>query len=89
MGALFVYSPIGDLKCCHTIDVPVGSVVIGKCDHEEIGCEGMDWIHLAQNRALWRALVNRIITFGFNKRMRISWTAERLLSAKGGLISVE
>jgi hypothetical protein len=24
----------------------------------EIGCEGVDWIHLAQDRDQWRAVVN-------------------------------
>jgi hypothetical protein len=29
-----------------------------KIDLREIGWEGMDWIHLAQDRDQWRALVN-------------------------------
>jgi hypothetical protein len=29
----------------------------------EIGWNGMDWIHLAQDRDKWRALVNTIINF--------------------------
>jgi hypothetical protein len=28
---------------------------------EEIGCEGVDWIHLAQNNVQWRAIVNTVI----------------------------
>jgi hypothetical protein len=28
---------------------------------KEIGFEGKDWIHLAQNRGQWRALVNTAI----------------------------
>jgi hypothetical protein len=27
----------------------------------EVGCEGMDWIDLAQNRDMWRALVNAVM----------------------------
>jgi len=28
-----------------------------KMDLQEVGCEGMDWIELAQNRGSWWALV--------------------------------
>jgi hypothetical protein len=28
---------------------------------KEIGCEHVDWIQLAQDRASWRALLNRVI----------------------------
>ena len=28
---------------------------------QEVGCEGMDWIDLAQDRDRWRALVNEIM----------------------------
>jgi len=29
-------------------------------DVGETGCEGVDWIHLAQDRDQWRALVNTV-----------------------------
>jgi hypothetical protein len=32
-----------------------------KTYHKEIGWDGMDWIHLAQNRDRWRALVNMVM----------------------------
>jgi hypothetical protein len=32
-----------------------------KFDLGEIGCGGMDWIDLAQDRDHWSALVNRVI----------------------------
>jgi hypothetical protein len=32
-----------------------------KMDLQEMGCGGMDWIELAQNRDRWRELVNAIM----------------------------
>ena len=37
--------------------------VDGMINVQVVGCGGMDWIDLAQNRDRWRALVNAVMNF--------------------------
>ena len=43
-----------------------------KLDRQEVGCGGMDWIELAEDRERWPALVNEVTNFGFHKMRGIS-----------------
>jgi hypothetical protein len=33
-------------------------------DFREIGSEGVDWMHLVQDRDQWRAVMNTVMNFG-------------------------
>ena len=38
-----------------------GRIINNKMNLQEVGCEGMDWIELAQDRNRWWALLNAVM----------------------------
>jgi hypothetical protein len=55
---------------------------------KETGYDFLDWIHLAQDRVEWRAVLNTLINFQFLYKKGNFLVAERL-SASQGLRSLE
>ena len=43
-----------------------------KMDLQEVGCGGMDWIDVAQDRDRWRALVSTVMNLQVPKKRGIS-----------------
>jgi hypothetical protein len=56
--------------------IPLGKfmcrwVYIIKIILKEIGCKGVNWTHMSQDRIEWHAVVNMLINIGFYKKQRI------------------
>ena len=49
--------PLGSPRCIWEDNI--------KMDLQEVGCGGMDWFDLAQDRIRWRALVNTVMYLRF------------------------
>jgi hypothetical protein len=63
-GEIYIGFWCGKLRVRHHLeDLDVDGRIILKMDLQEVGCGGMDWIDLAQDRDRWRALVNAVMNF--------------------------
>jgi hypothetical protein len=60
-----------------------------KMDLLEIGLSVVDWIGVAQNRYMWRALVNSVMNFGFHKMLGNYRVAAQLVASRAVLSSTE
>jgi hypothetical protein len=58
-------------------------------DMLEIGLGELDWIGVARDRYMWRALVNSVMNFGFHKMLRNYRVAGGLVASRVALSSTE
>jgi hypothetical protein len=56
-----------------------------KMNPKQTGCKDVDWIHLAQDRDQWRALVNTVMNLRVPLMLGISLLAKRLSAPQKGI----
>jgi len=63
VGEPEVKRPLGRTRCRWQDNITM--------NHQEVGCEGMGWIRLAQDRDRWWALVNVVMNLQVHKMQGI------------------
>jgi hypothetical protein len=81
------------------VEKPVGKRPLGrhrrrwedtiKIDLEEVGCGGMDWIDVSQDKDRWWALVNAVMKIRVHKMRVLPRLAENGLASVEGFRSME
>jgi hypothetical protein len=85
----FIGNRTRDLPACSIVPQPTTPpklenletnwLTIFKVHLREIWCEGMGWIHLAQDMVCRRDALIWICSFTFHKKRRIYWSTDRIL----------
>jgi len=81
--------PLGRPRCRWEDNTKVG--------HQELGCGGMDWMELAQDRDSWQAVVNAVVNLWVPKNAGnfltswkpVSFSRRTLLHGVGELVTAD